>query len=88
LARAALREGIDHGRNGKGSIFVWASGVGGFFHDDCNCDGYTTSIYTLSISSTSEKGTVPWFAEYCSSTIASTFSASKAYVTLHIATNV
>ena len=39
------------GRNGKGSIFVWASGNGGRDQDNCNCDGYTNSIWTLSISS-------------------------------------
>lgn len=37
------------GRNGLGSIFVWASGNGGMAHDNCNCDGYTNSIWTLSI---------------------------------------
>ena len=30
---------LDAGRNGLGSIFVWASGDGGET-DDCNCDGY------------------------------------------------
>lgn len=36
------------GRKGLGTIYVWASGNGGTFSDDCNCDGYTDSIYTLS----------------------------------------
>ena len=35
------------GRQGKGSIFVWASGNGGRDGDNCNCDGYTNSIFTL-----------------------------------------
>ncbi|KAL1401872.1 hypothetical protein pipiens_006339 [Culex pipiens pipiens] len=38
-------------RLGKGSIFIWASGNGGRYTDSCNCDGYTNSIFTLSISS-------------------------------------
>ncbi len=29
LARRAIRDGIEKGRGGKGSIFVWASGNGG-----------------------------------------------------------
>ena len=48
------------GRRGKGSIFIWASGNGGRDKDSCNCDGYTNSIYTLSISSATENGNVPW----------------------------
>ena len=43
LAKLALEEGIKKGRNGKGSIFVWASGNGGKHFDNCNCDGYATS---------------------------------------------
>ena len=34
------------GRNGKGSIYVWASGDGGPF-DDCNLDGYASSMWTI-----------------------------------------
>ena len=66
LAIQALSEGILKGRNGLGSIFVWASGNGGKHFDNCNADGYTTSIYTLSISSTSENGLIPWYSEPCS----------------------
>jgi len=54
---------------------VWASGNGGPFYDNCNCDGYTNSIYTLSISSASENGRVPWYSEACSSTLATTYSS-------------
>ncbi|KYQ59594.1 Furin-like protease 1, isoforms 1/1-X/2 [Trachymyrmex zeteki] len=65
------------GRNGKGSIFVWASGNGGRDHDNCNCDGYTNSIWTLSISSATENGLVPWYSEACSSTLATTYSSGS-----------
>ncbi|CAB0008534.1 unnamed protein product [Nesidiocoris tenuis] len=65
------------GRGGKGSIFVWASGNGGRDHDNCNCDGYTNSIWTLSISSATEKGLVPWYSEACSSTLATTYSSGS-----------
>ena len=46
LALSALKEGIKKGRNGKGSIFVFAAGTGGKHFDNCNCDGYITSRYT------------------------------------------
>ena len=63
------------GRGGKGSIFVWASGNGGGERDNCNCDGYTNSIWTLSISSAAENGSVPWYSEACSSTLATAYSS-------------
>lgn len=63
------------GRKGRGSIFVWASGNGGRHTDSCNCDGYTNSIFTLSISSATQGGYKPWYLEECSSTLASTYSS-------------
>ncbi|KAK7116541.1 proprotein convertase subtilisin/kexin type 4-like isoform X2 [Littorina saxatilis] len=75
LAKKAFENGIKYGRGGKGSIFVWASGNGGSAQDSCNCDGYANSIYTLSISSTSEHGTKPWYLEECASTLATTYSS-------------
>jgi len=75
LAKRAFLNGVTRGRKGKGSIFVWASGNGGRHVDDCNCDGYTNSIFTLSISSASQTGFKPWYLEQCSSTLASTFSS-------------
>uniref|UniRef100_A0A8D3A6T8 Furin (paired basic amino acid cleaving enzyme) b n=1 Tax=Scophthalmus maximus TaxID=52904 RepID=A0A8D3A6T8_SCOMX len=77
LAKEAFFQGITKGRSGLGSIFVWASGNGGREQDSCNCDGYTNSIYTLSISSTTQSGNVPWYSEPCSSTLASTFSSGN-----------
>ena len=75
LAKQAFTRGVAEGRGGKGSIFVWASGNGGHHTDNCNCDGYTNSIYTLSISSATQAGTRPWYLEQCSSTLASTYSS-------------
>lgn len=75
LARKAFRNGAEKGRDGKGSIFIWASGNGGRSQDNCNCDGYTNSIYTITISSTSELENIPWYSEYCVSTLASTYSS-------------
>uniref|UniRef100_A0A6P4EUX2 furin n=1 Tax=Drosophila rhopaloa TaxID=1041015 RepID=A0A6P4EUX2_DRORH len=75
LASRAFIEGTTKGRGGKGSIFIWASGNGGREQDNCNCDGYTNSIWTLSISSATENGNVPWYSEKCSSTLATTYSS-------------
>ncbi|CAF0750672.1 unnamed protein product [Rotaria sordida] len=75
LAQAAFENGIKYGRQGLGSIYVWASGNGGKDDDNCNCDGYTNSIYTVSISSATENGNIPWYSESCSSTLATTYSS-------------
>lgn len=75
LAAQAFVNGVRTGRKGKGSIFVWASGNGGRKQDNCNCDGYTNSIYTLSISSATQRGQKPWYLEECSSTLATTYSS-------------
>ncbi|KFV03274.1 Neuroendocrine convertase 1, partial [Pterocles gutturalis] len=75
LAQKAFEYGIKQGRSGKGSIFVWASGNGGRQGDNCDCDGYTDSIYTISISSASQQGLSPWYAEKCSSTLATAYSS-------------
>uniref|UniRef100_A0A1I8EX92 P/Homo B domain-containing protein n=1 Tax=Wuchereria bancrofti TaxID=6293 RepID=A0A1I8EX92_WUCBA len=74
LTQKAILKGIQQGRNGKGVIYVWASGNGGMQDDDCSCDGYMDSIYTLSVSSVTEDGTSPWYAEKCAATLTSTFS--------------
>ncbi|CAB4056797.1 PCSK5 [Lepeophtheirus salmonis] len=75
LAKRAFLNGVVRGRQGKGSIFVWASGNGGRHSDNCNCDGYTNSIFTLSISSATQGGYKPWYLEECSSTLATTYSS-------------
>ena len=75
LAKKAFINGIKSGRQGRGSIFVWASGNGGRKDDNCNCDGYTNSIFTLSISSATQGGRKPWYLEECSSTLATTYSS-------------
>ncbi|CAF0796754.1 unnamed protein product [Didymodactylos carnosus] len=57
LCSAAFQNGILYGRNGKGQIYVWAAGNGGRDIDNCNCDGYTNSPLTMSVSSATEHGT-------------------------------
>lgn len=61
------------GRRGLGNIYVWASGDGGE-EDDCNCDGYAASMWTISINSAINDGQNAHYDESCSSTLASTFS--------------
>ena len=72
----ALTAGVKTGRNGKGSIYVWASGQGGRDFDNCNCDGFVSSIYTIAVGSVKSNGEIPWYAEQCSSCLAVTFSST------------
>ncbi|XP_050531302.1 neuroendocrine convertase 2 [Daktulosphaira vitifoliae] len=69
----AIVRGVNEGRRGKGNIYVWASGDGGEA-DDCNCDGYAASMWTISINSAINDGQNAHYDESCSSTLASTFS--------------
>ncbi|XP_071484758.1 neuroendocrine convertase 2-like [Diadema antillarum] len=72
----AIANGVNNGRGGKGSIYVWASGDGGPM-DDCNCDGYASSMWTVSINSAINDGRTALYDESCSSTLASTFSNGR-----------
>ena len=72
----SIVRGINEGRHGLGSIYVWASGDGGE-NDDCNCDGYAASMWTISINSAINDGRTALYDESCSSTLASTFSNGR-----------
>nr|CAA42204.1 prepro-hormone convertase 2 [Aplysia californica] len=76
LTMRAIVNGVNNGRNGLGNVYVWASGDGGP-NDDCNCDGYAASMWTVSINSATNDGQTAGYDESCSSTLASTFSNGK-----------
>lgn len=63
--------------SGKGSIYVWATGNGGLVDDDCNCDGYTSSIYTISVGAVSSYGLSTYYDEQCSSTMCVTYTGDS-----------
>ncbi|KAM7081087.1 proprotein convertase subtilisin/kexin type 4 isoform 8-T8 [Ciconia maguari] len=75
LAAEAFYRGVTKGRGGLGSIFIWASGNGGLNYDNCNCDGYANSIYTLSVGSVLAGGQRPWYGEGCSAILTTTYSS-------------
>lgn len=54
---------------------MWASGNGGLRSDDCGCDGYVGSIYTIAVGSASQTGRFPWYGESCPATLATTYSS-------------
>lgn len=52
---------------------MWAAGNGGLQMDNCNLDGYTSSIYTLSVAPLTPTGTSTFYSEPCASILASTY---------------
>jgi len=76
LTKLALKEGVTSGRNGLGSIYVWASGNGGGV-DGCNYDGYTNSPYTISIGAIDRDGKSPKYQEQCAPQMAVTASSNS-----------
>lgn len=77
LASRALERGIKFGRQGKGVLYIWANGNGGAMGDNCNCDGYVNSIYTIAIGGVTQLGLTPFYGERCSSTLAVTCSSGS-----------
>lgn len=47
LIKKAMQTAIQKGRNGLGSIYVFAVGNGANSGDNCNFDGYTNSIFSV-----------------------------------------
>jgi kexin len=77
LIRRALVNGIQKGRGGLGSIYVFAAGNGAANDDNCNFDGYTNSIYSVSVGGIDRKGLHPYYSEKCSAQLVVTYSSGS-----------
>jgi kexin len=73
----AMLNGIQNGRGGKGSIFVFASGNGAALDDQCNFDGYTNSILSVTVGAIDRKGLHPFYSEACSANMVVTYSSGS-----------
>ncbi len=73
----ALEESVYKGRNGLGTIFIWASGNGGANDDDCSCDGYVSNWNVISIGSVNYNGLSPFFMEHCPSIMAVVYTGGS-----------
>jgi len=62
LTEAALLEGITNGREGLGSIYVWAGG-NGYDADNSNYDGYANSRYTIAVAASTNYGDRSYYSE-------------------------
>eukprot|EP01087_Luapelamoeba_hula_P001175 TRINITY_DN10921_c0_g1_i1.p1 TRINITY_DN10921_c0_g1~~TRINITY_DN10921_c0_g1_i1.p1 ORF type:complete len:404 (-),score=21.10 TRINITY_DN10921_c0_g1_i1:80-1258(-) len=63
LARLQMDECIKNGRQGKGTIYVWAGGNGRVRGDNLNYDGYANSRYTIPIGSMDYSSEVSYYSE-------------------------
>uniref|UniRef100_A0A1B6E0T0 P/Homo B domain-containing protein n=1 Tax=Clastoptera arizonana TaxID=38151 RepID=A0A1B6E0T0_9HEMI len=77
IVTKGLLKGITKGRNGLGSIFTFASGNGKHYGDNCACDGFVQSIYTIAIASASQSGKTTYYGERCSAIMATTYSSGN-----------
>jgi hypothetical protein len=77
LIQKAVVNGIQNGRAGKGSIFVFASGNGAASGDQCNFDGYTNSIYSVTVSAVDFKGLHPLYSEPCAANMVVAYSSGS-----------
>lgn len=77
LIRKALVNGVQKGREGKGSIFVFAAGNGGVAEDNCNFDGYTNSIYSITVGAIDRQGSHPAYSESCSAQLVVAYSSGS-----------
>ncbi|XP_036367005.1 PC3-like endoprotease variant B [Octopus sinensis] len=77
--KLALQMGVQQGRNGLGSIYIWSTGNGGARYDDCNADGYVGSIETVAVGSISDNGLKPDFLEECPSMFVVTPTGNKPF---------
>uniref|UniRef100_A0A0B7ABT3 P/Homo B domain-containing protein n=2 Tax=Arion vulgaris TaxID=1028688 RepID=A0A0B7ABT3_9EUPU len=77
VTQRALETAVTEGRQGKGSLLVWAAGNGGLKGDNCNADGYTSAPETISVSSASQYGSIPYYSERCASTLTTCFSSGS-----------
>lgn len=77
IVKKAFVKGIQEGRDKKGALYVFASGNGGSLGDSCNFDGYTNSIYSITVGAIDYKNMHPAYSEACSAVMAVTYSSGS-----------
>ncbi|RTG87622.1 furin, partial [Schistosoma bovis] len=65
-AKDSLSHGLAKGRNGLGSIYIFASGNGGLFGDSCGADGFVSSPDVIAVSAVDNLGQKTMYSEPCS----------------------
>lgn len=63
LTVAALKNAVETGRGGKGTIITWAGGNGLGSSDNSNYDGYANSIYTIAVGAFDSQSRQAYYSE-------------------------
>lgn len=63
LTQAAWQQAVTTGRQGKGTIFVWAGGNGLERGDNSNKDGFANSIYTIAVGAVDSRMRQSYYSE-------------------------
>ena len=63
LTLAALKNAVETGRGGKGTILMWAGGNGLTARDNSNYDGYANSIYTIAVGAFDSQSRQAYYSE-------------------------
>lgn len=79
LVQRAIVNGVQNGRGGKGSVFVFSAGNGASNDDNCNFDGYTNSIYSVTVGAIDRMDTHPRYAESCSAQLVVAYSSGHGH---------
>jgi kexin len=74
----AMVKAVQEGRQGRGSVYVFAAGNGAAAEDNCNFDGYTNSIYSITVGAIDRHDKHPWYSEKCSAQLVVTYSSGSA----------
>ncbi|EOA89007.1 pheromone processing endoprotease [Exserohilum turcicum] len=75
LITKAMVNAVQKGRDGKGNIYVFAAGNGAASDDNCNFDGYTNSIYSITVGALDQNNQHPYYSEACSAQLIVTYSS-------------
>lgn len=76
LALRSIIEGVLKGREGLGSVYLFAVG-NGKHTDNCNYDGYVNNVFTIGIGAIDFRNEIPSYVEKCASHLAVTYSSNK-----------
>ena len=74
----AFIEGLIKGRDGLGSVYVFAAGNGKVV-DNCNYDGYANGIFSLTVGAIDHDHKMPRYMEPCAAQLVVSYSSNDEY---------
>ncbi len=77
LSQLARSIAVQHGRHGKGNVYVWAAGNGRRNGDNCNYDGWANSRFSITVAAVSFNERVSWYSEPCAAVLISAPSSGE-----------